>query len=216
MTMLSSFINLFPPPLSEALRNRFIRGPIETVDGLIDFVQTRSSYIAQTSLFGYLKERMGTSYPKFFEDEVFVNSINAAKLRVYRACLSDLCIYAAAAVAHESSLSEAEVEQLSLHCFSSGLDYAEMDASTKAQAIEAFQSRASGTNWPQAIIGGNAFSVSPVELVAAAPVIEDFKRLDSEIVVNSISFRWRDVKEQFGKRIRPEEVRQDFRRKAPQ
>lgn len=209
--MLASFINLLPPPFSEALRNRFIRGPIETVDATIDFIQTRSSYIAQTSLFGYLKERMGTSYPKFFEDDAFVASINIAKLRVYRACLSDLSIYAVALVAQDAAMKPADIERLALHCFTRGLDYAECnDAEAKSKAIEAFQLRAGSTDWQQAAGGNNVFVLSPKELVAAAPVIEDYKRLDSEIVVNSISFRWRDVKEQFRKRIRPAAVAQDF------
>jgi hypothetical protein len=49
--------------------------------------------------------------------------------------------------------------------------------------------------------GAGAFAGSERDLVRHAPVIEDFKRLDGEIVGSSIRFRWRDVREQFGKRV---------------
>ena len=50
---------------------RFDKSPIQTVEALTDFVETRAAYVAQTSLYGYLKTRMGTRYPHMFRDEVF-------------------------------------------------------------------------------------------------------------------------------------------------
>ena len=64
------------------------KGPIDSPEKLNQFVATRSAFIAQKTLYGYLKTRMGTSYPRMFEDDVFVSSINIAKMHVFSACLS--------------------------------------------------------------------------------------------------------------------------------
>ena len=75
--MLKKFAEMLPNPL-KALAIRFDKSPIDSVDGLAEFARTRSSYVAQTSLYGYLKARMGTRFPVYFEDEVFSVSIRAA------------------------------------------------------------------------------------------------------------------------------------------
>ncbi|EIM73317.1 hypothetical protein A33O_16150 [Nitratireductor aquibiodomus RA22] len=46
---------------------------------------------------------MGTRYPSMFEDDVFIGSINIAKLHVFAACLSDLTIHAVAKVGAEGA-----------------------------------------------------------------------------------------------------------------
>ena len=62
---------------------RFDKSAIRNVDDLAEFIQTRSSYVAQTSLYGYLKTRMGTRFRQVFEDDKFLPSINKAKWRTY-------------------------------------------------------------------------------------------------------------------------------------
>ena len=44
-------------------------------------------------MFGYVKTRMGTSYPEMFRDDVMVSSLKIATLYHYSACLSDLMLY---------------------------------------------------------------------------------------------------------------------------
>jgi hypothetical protein len=41
-------------------------------------------------------------------------------------------------------------------------------------------------------------------LLRYAPIVDEFKELDREIVRNSIRFRWRDVRAQLRRRLRPE------------
>ena len=73
---------------------RFDKSAIQNFDSLTEFVQTRSAYVAQTSLYGYLKTRMGTRFRQVFEDDKFLPSINLAKWQTYGACLSDLTVFA--------------------------------------------------------------------------------------------------------------------------
>ncbi|MEM7429819.1 MAG: hypothetical protein AAF441_27430 [Pseudomonadota bacterium] len=117
---LSKLRDLLPEKVQEALTTRFRKGPIDSVEALADFVQTRGSYVAQTSLYGYLKNRMGISYPKMFEDEVMAKSINIAKWRTYGSCLSDLSIFASATAGSGNRMTDARMSDLARHCF----DYA--------------------------------------------------------------------------------------------
>ncbi len=203
-----------PGNIGQGLRNRFIRGPITTADEVADFVQTRAAYVAQTSLFGYLKERMGTSYMRYFQDDVFADSIRAAQIRAYRPCVSDLAIFATAHAAAGGGLSPQETAEFAKQCYFYAMyNSGAKDQPDPAEDIAAFAERADATVWRQAAIGENAFTVSPAGLIAAAPVIDEFKELDREIVMNSIRFRWRDIREQYRKRADCEAICEDFRKR---
>ena len=183
---------------------RFDKSTIQSVDHLAEFIQTRSAYIAQTSLFGYLKTRMGTRYRQVFEDDKFLPSINNAKWRTYGACLSDLTVFAAAITGSENRLGEGEISNLARKCFESSVEQtftgAEADE-VRAEIVETFEARIQQTHWPNAAIGENAFTSSPKALLDSAPIADELKEQDVEIVTNSIRFRWRDVREQLRKRI---------------
>ena len=98
MAMLKLLISKMPKPL-KALAVRFDNSPIIEVEQLSDFLQTRSAYVAQTSLYGYLKTRMGTSFRQYFEDDAFSQSIRIAAIKVYESCLADLTIFAVGLIA---------------------------------------------------------------------------------------------------------------------
>jgi hypothetical protein len=205
-------IDLMPDGLRRALINRFAPGPIATVDSVADFVQTRAAFVAQTSLFGYLKQRMGTSYMRYFEDDRFATSIRQAQIRIYCACAADLTVFATAETAQRGGLADSEIQELATHCYAYSLSNSGVDMSeVSAEAFTRFRIRADRTLWPQAAIGESAFYESLTELIEAAPVIDEFKRLDEEIVQNSIRFRWREIREQFRKRADPAAICSDLR-----
>jgi hypothetical protein len=210
--IVTRLIDLMPDGLRRALVNRFAPGPISTVDSMADFVQTRAAFIAQTSLFGYLKQRMGTSYMRYFEDDRFAASIRTAQIRVYCACAADLTVFATAVTAQQGGLKAAETQDLASHCYAYAMSNSGVDmGDVSAEAYARFRIRADRTLWPQAAIGESAFYESLTELIEAAPVIDEFKRLDEEIVQNSIRFRWRDIREQFRKRLDPAAICSDLR-----
>ncbi|MBX2804563.1 MAG: hypothetical protein KTR19_01205 [Hyphomicrobiales bacterium] len=208
--VINQVLKWVPETISSAVRNRIKSDPIVTVDHMAKFVQTRAAFVAQTSLFGYLKERMGTSYPKHFENEDFVESVRTAQIRVYAACAADLSIFTTANIA-QSGLERPEARSLAEYCYKYALDNSGREiADNKNDQIAAFRERAEQTAWPQAQLESNAFFASPKMLVEAAPVINEFKQLDSEIVMNSIRFRWRDIREQFRKRAAIDDIAEDF------
>ena len=83
-----------------------------------------------------------------------------------------------------------------------------------ARVISDFASRSGLTDWDAAGVGETAFSKSPNALVEFAPVVDEYKEADREIVMNSIRFRWRDVREQLRKKIDPEAIVQDWTAEA--
>lgn len=196
------------------LPHRFDSGPISSVNELAGFVETRSAYVAQTSLYGYLKTRMGTRYTELFQDDVFVVSINKAKWEVYGACLSDLTVFSVGFCGGDGRLSDEQCASLAQQMFLDvvGRAFKGEDARGPAQAVRsAFQQRLTMVDWSAAGGGENAFDQSPVELVRAAPVTEQFKTEDREIIMNSIRFRWRDVREQLRKRAAVDAVAEDWK-----
>jgi hypothetical protein len=200
----SGIAGLIPDNWRRVFGIRFDKSAIENIDGLDEFIQTRSAYVAQTSLFGYLKTRMGTRYREVFEDDKFLPSINAAKWHTYGACLSDLTVFAAAITGSEIRLGENEISGLAARCFEAAVQKTFDDAEAgeiRAEIVGRFEARIKQTHWPDAAIGENAFTTSPKALLESAPIADELKSQDVEIVTNSIRFRWRDVREQLRKRI---------------
>ena len=103
MTFLANFrmAEIVPRNWRRIFGVRFDKSPIQTLDSLVEFIQSRAAYVAQTALYGYLKTRMGTRFRVIFEDDEFAPSINNAKWSTYGACLSDLTVFAAATVGAE-------------------------------------------------------------------------------------------------------------------
>ncbi len=190
--------------VSQVFSHRLDKAPLETVERLVEFIQTRAAYVAQTALYGYLKTRMGTRYPSMFEDEALAQSINIAKWQIYASCLSDLTVFTAATCGIRSNLNDAEISELALFCFKSSIDQTFEEATLTVPAkklFEQFEERLAKINWQAAATAENAFELSPPDLIRWAPIAEELKNLDRDIVTNSIRFRWRDVREQLRKRI---------------
>ena len=60
---------------------------IKSKEDLKNFIQERSAHVTQTTLYGYIKTRIGSRYAMMFEDEIFSNSINIAKWNIYSVAL---------------------------------------------------------------------------------------------------------------------------------
>jgi len=200
--------------LRGALSERLFPRPVASVGELGRFAGQRSAFVAQTALYGYLQTRMGTSFPRYFQDETFAAAIKAAAVRLFASCASDLTIYAVATAGRDGRLDAEASAALARHCHAAalGTGVGEADAALlPADAAAAFDARAGRTVWAAAAAGEAAFAGSVADLVRFAPVIDEYKALDSPIVRNSIRFRWRDVREQLNRRLDPEAVCADWR-----
>ncbi len=171
--------------------------PVDSPDALIEFVRTRASHVAQTSLYGYLKARAGTRYPELFEHEEFIESINIAKWQVWLACGSDLSVYAGGLLAARAPAGADRVPALMEELVEALLaETGTPDDAGEAYAADAdaWRARVRACRWSQITDDEGPFTESPKALAHWAPVADVLKRHDVEIVENSVIFRWIEVR----------------------
>jgi hypothetical protein len=171
--------------------------PIVDRDGLKRFVQTRSSYIAQTSLYGYLRTRSGMRYPELFDDDPFVASINIAKWHMFLACLSDLSVYTGGLLRLRVQDTPVDVEAFMQDVVRSILDETGLpeDAGPEYSAhAERVMARVRASAWRDMSDDESVFTESPAGLVKYAPIVDELKQLDDEIVRNSVRFHWQEIR----------------------
>ena len=186
--------------------------PIGDSVGFGDFLATRASYISQKKLYEYLKTRMGMQYPKMFEDEVFVRSINVAKWGVYAACLSDLAIYMAANLHLENQDKSVPSEMARYwHHFviDERFDNDEFDGD-RAKLKKEFETRLKDIDWADAAEFEGAFQKSPKALIRLAPIADELKKYDSFYVQNSIRFAWQSIRREYVKLLDRDAVLADW------
>ena len=194
--------------LLRLLSPRRRRARITGRDELVEFLHQRSAYMAQSTLFGYLRARMGIGFQEFFQDERFAAEIADARLRVFVACLGDLTVFAVALAGAEGRLSDAACARAAERCFALALDGA-LEPADRLKAADApvdFSRRARSTDWARVHRGEAAFTTSPKMLSDAAPVSDRFRRADREIVTNSMRFHWREIRDELRRAMDAEAV----------
>ena len=174
--------------------------PIESIDGVSDFAVTRSAFIAQKTMFGYVKTRMGTSYPEMFRDDLIIASLKEATMQHYAACLSDLTTYLCRSLAEQGYLSETECATRAKTTFRLGLE-SNADQSLELFDVDAaciaFEARIRDIPWSEPFDPFPVFVESPRSLTRWAPIADDLKKRDREIAENSVSFAWIEVRKEF-------------------
>ena len=75
----------------QKIKNKF--NTIKNFNDLENFIKDRSAFVTQTTLYGYLKTRMGLKYTMMFNDEVFLESIDKSKWNNFGEAVSDLTLY---------------------------------------------------------------------------------------------------------------------------
>jgi hypothetical protein len=187
--------------VGDSLRRWFRRWrraePVHNAEALRRFLQTRASHIAQMTLYGYLRTRAGTRFPELFENDAFVASMNIAKWHVWLACVSDLAVHAGTLLRRSGAGSAADIGALMSGLVDEILDETGMpgeagpEFTAHAQRV---RSRLAFCDWAPHADDETAFVESPDALVFWAPIVDDLKALDEEIVRNSIRYRWHEVR----------------------
>ena len=88
---------------------------IKSKKDLENFIQERSAHVSQTTLYGYLKTRIGVKYIAMMEDEVFLKSINIAKWNIYVVALADCAFYVFSYLISEKNLKENDCKEIFLN-----------------------------------------------------------------------------------------------------
>ena len=206
--------------MGEFLREFFARfsafrkvEPVASVEDFSEFLASRAAFVSQKKLYEYVKQRMGISYPSHFKDSEFIVSLNIAKWHVYAASLSDLAVWMGAQL-HEAGATPREAAELTAHAYRHAVTRRfDLDQFTGdiEELIRAYQDRAALADWAALAHGEAAFKLSPKALVKWAPISNELKRYDVDIVMNSLRFAWLAMRDQFRKACQPDAVLADWR-----
>jgi hypothetical protein len=164
---------------------------------LSSFLESQASFVAQTALYGYLRTRAGMRYPVLFDDDGFMQSVNIAKWHIWLACLSDLCVFAGGLLLRRAPAPPDAVTSTMLAILDSILDATGTPADAGAE-FAAHASRVRGRialcDWTTVADDATPFTESMAALVYWAPIADELKRHDEQIVRNSIRFSWQDAR----------------------
>ena len=178
--------------------------PLTNVDALAEFCLQRASYVAQTTLYGYLRTRAGLQHFNLFTDKKFTAVLKPARTRLVLVCLDDLAVYAAAILPEISSARRA---QLAVALFAHGIAALQDEALPPEElscAQTDFEARSRLIDWAARAApdkGIAAFRKSATALIELAPIVDDLKKYDNEIVTNSMHFKWHGVRTQLRERL---------------
>ena len=184
-----------------ALFKAFIpKKKISSLDELEEFIQSKSAWVTQVTLYGYLKTRMGTRYVLHFENDVFMKSVNLAKWNIYAVALQDLTFFT---FSYLKAITNYEDMNKAKEIFSKILDD-EISNKMPLDIIENtkknFDERLEKINW-ETYYNNLPFNPSALSLYKWAPIAEELKTLDRKIVLNSVILKWDVVKKEFKERI---------------
>ncbi len=173
---------------------------IKNIDDLKSFIQKKSAWVSQVTLYNYLKTRMGLKYVTMFDDEIFLASINKAKWNIYSISLQDLIFYSLSYLnvfynyKETSKANEIYIDILNNE-FQNG-----MPNEVILNGKKTFEERLNKIDW-QLYYKSWPFNESALALYKWAPVADDLKVLDRKIVLNSMILKWENIQKEFEKLI---------------
>ena len=170
---------------------------ISSKKDLQNFVQERSAHVTQTTLYGYLKTRIGTRYVAMLEDEKFAESINIAKWNIYVVAISDLTFYVFSFLTDQKNLKQNDAQEIFDNIIKEEINNGLKEKIYK-NAKENFIKKFQTINW-QKYYKDNPFKDSGLALYEWSPIADELKILDKEIVLNSIKLKWNLIVEEFAK-----------------
>ena len=88
---------------------------INSKEDLQKFIQQRSAHITQTTLYGYLKTRMGHKFTIMVDDDIFSKSINIAKWNIYMVALADCTFYVFSNLISKKNLKDNDSKEIFLN-----------------------------------------------------------------------------------------------------
>tara|TARA_Y100001970_G_C13873138_1_gene670032 strand:+ start:118 stop:744 length:627 start_codon:yes stop_codon:yes gene_type:complete len=169
---------------------------IKNYDDLKSFIQKKSAWISQVTLYGYLKTRMGAKYVLMFEDEIFLGSINKAKWNIYSVALQDFCFYSVSYLKDVYKKHDIEkAKEIFLNILSIE-EKNQMPSEILEKAKKEFEERFDKIDWDEHH-KDLPFNNSALALYEWSPIAEELKILDRKIVLNSMILKWDIIKKEF-------------------
>ena len=169
---------------------------IKNLNELEHFIQTKSAWVTQVTLYNYLKTRMGTRYVLHFDNDVFMASLDIARWNIYSVALQDLTLFTFSYL--KVNFNYQNINQ-SKEIFFKILDSEssnKMPVDIIEEAKKTFNERLQNINW-ETYYKDLPFNPSALSLYKWAPIAEELKTLDRKIVLNSMILKWDNVEKEF-------------------
>jgi|TARA_B110000259_G_scaffold131590_1_gene148435 hypothetical protein len=168
---------------------------ISSKKDLKNFIQERSAHVTQTTLYGYIKTRIGSRYAMMFEDEVFLKSINLAKWNIYMSALTDCTFYVFSYLIDKKNLKQNDALEVFIEIIETEKNNGLSNKLYVDTKIE-FNKKLKEIDWKK-YHQDNPFKNSGLSLLKWSPIAENLKVFDKEIVLNSIKLKWNLVENEF-------------------
>ena len=161
---------------------------IKSKSDLQKFIQQRAAHVTQNTLYGYLKTRMGHKFTLMVQDEIFSKSINIAKWNIYMVAIADFTFYTFSYLISEKNLKENDCKEIYLDIIEKEKANGLSDE-IFLKAKQEFLNRHEKIDFSK-YFSDNPFRESCLALYNWAPIADELKILDKEIVLNSMRLKW--------------------------
>ena len=174
---------LFP---YEKISKKFSK--INSEGDLAIFIKEKSAFVTQSTLYGYLKTRMGLKQNLMFTDDIFVDSVNKAKWNIFSEAVTDLTFFSISFLNKKYNIDNLDpnkiYETILENEILTGLpkDICEKYKIKFKEKLNSFDIKEYSSNSP--------FNNSCNALFHWAPIADELKELDKEVVINSIKNKW--------------------------
>ena len=192
---------------------------------LADFVGQNAAFVSQVALYTYVKARAGTSFPKLFENEKFVQSLHIARWHIFAASVVDLALFSAGELHTKAEANVADNDSLAVARYLgesalATIDQNDVPVTVFYEALAGLEKRAAAIRQLESATTtihpskATPFSGSADAFLRWAPMADEFKRDDEEIMRNSIEMRWIEVRRELRARLDGAAVYRDWLRLA--
>ena len=173
---------------------------IKDYQDLKKFIQKKSAWVSQVTLYGYLKTRMGAKYVLMFEDEIFLASINKAKWNIYAVALQDLCLYSISYLKDVYKKHDTDKAKEIFFEILSNEKENQMPSDIIEKSKIEFDKKLIKIDWEKHH-KNLPFNDSALSLYEWSPIADELKILDRKIVLNSMILKWDIIKKEFSQLI---------------
>ena len=174
---------------------------LASLDDLENFIQSKSAWVSQVTLYSYLKTRMGTRYVLHFENDEFMKSVNLAKWNIYAVALQDLTFFTFSYLKANFNYQDVDkAKEIFLKILDDEI-LNKMPEDIIEGAKKNFDQRLQNIDW-NIYFNDLPFNPSALSLYKWAPIAEELKTLDRKIVLNSVILKWDIVKKEFKERVK--------------
>ena len=202
--MVKQVIGVFKDFLINPVKKLFLgEKKIKNFDDLKNFISKKSAYVSQFTLYGYLRTRMGgINFYKSLNDLPFNTSVNIARWNIFLVAVQDLLLFTFSYIYNKQDRSViTNVNEFFKKILEEQQPFG-LSVELKNKSIQEFEERIKKVNWHMCY-KTKPFEKSCEALFTWAPIADQLKDLDKEIVINSMDVQWQNVMIDFVKLLQP-------------